>query len=77
MIITALILFFGLIYLFVFLGITIFRFKLRRLQRRAQEQADEGRTQYADGQIIYSQTSGNKKHFRQSDGEYVDYEEIE
>ena len=77
MIITALILFFGLIYLFVFLGITIFRLKLRRLQRRAQEQADEGRTQYADGQIIYSKTGGNKKHFRQSDGEYVDYEEIE
>lgn len=77
MIITGLILFFALIYLFVFLGITIFKFKLRRMQRRAQENADEGRTQYADGEIFYSKNGSKKKHFRQSDGEYVDYEEVE
>ena len=77
MIITGLILFFALIYLVVFLGITIFKFKLRRMQRQAEKYADEGRTQYADGQIIYSKTGGNKKHFHQSDGEYVDYEEVE
>jgi hypothetical protein len=68
--------FFALIYLIVFLGITIFKFKLRRMQRRAEEHAGEGRTQYADGQIIYSKNDNGRKHFRQTDGEYVDFEEI-
>ena len=76
MIITALILFFALIYLFVFLGVMLFRIKLRKLQRRAEEEADQSSTQYADGQIFYSKTDTGKKHFRQSDGEYVDYEEV-
>jgi hypothetical protein len=46
------------------------------MQRRAEKNADEGRTQYADGEIFYSKKGGRKKHFRQSDGEYIDYEEI-
>ena len=76
MIITGLIFFFALIYVLVFLGIAIFKFKFRRMQRHAQEQADEGRTEYADGHIIYSKTDNAKKHFRETDGEYVDYEEV-
>ncbi len=65
------------IYLIVFVGTRILRYKLRKFQREAEERADEGRTQYADGQIIYSKTSNGRKHFRETDGEYIDYEEVE
>ena len=72
----GLLLFFALVYVFGFIGVQILRHKLRKMQQRAEERADEGRTQYADGQIIYSKTSNGRKHFRETDGEYVDYEEV-
>ncbi len=76
MIITGLLLFFALLYLFVFLGVTIFKFKLRRMQRRAEEHANEDRTNYADGQIIYQRDNKKRKWFSKTAGEYVDYEEV-
>ena len=72
----GLLLFFALVYVFGFIGVQILRRKLRKMQQRAEEYANEGRTQYADGQIIYSKTDSQKKHFTQTDGEYVDYEEV-
>lgn len=72
----GLLLFFALVYVFGFIGVQILRRKLRKMQQRAEEYANESRTQYADGQIIYSKTDSQKKHFTQTDGEYVDYEEV-
>lgn len=64
------------LYLLGFLGIQIVKFKLRKFQRKAEEYANQERTQYADGQITYNKNDKPKKHFSQSDGEYVDYEEV-
>lgn len=69
--------FFLTIYLIVFVGTRILRYKLRKFQREAEERANQGRTQYADGQIIYQKDGAHRKHFSQTDGEYVDYEEVE
>ena len=73
----GLLLFFAFIYLFGFIGVQIVKYKLRKMQNRAEEYANQERTQYSDGQIIYSKNGPQKKHFQQSDGEYVDYEEVE
>ena len=73
----GLLLFFAFIYLFGFIGVQIVKYKLRKMQNRAEEYANQERTQYSDGQIIYSKNGPRKKHFQQSDGEYVDYEEVE
>lgn len=64
------------LYLLGFFGIQIVKFKLRKFQRKAEEYANQERTQYADGHITYQKTGQKKKHFSQSDGEYVDYEEV-
>ena len=63
-------------YLAAFVGVRVLRHKLRKYQREAEERANEGRTNYADGQIIYQRDDGKRKWFSDSDGEYVDYEEV-
>ena len=64
------------IYCADFIGVRILRHKLRKFQREAEERANQGQTQYADGQIIYQKDGARRKHFSQTDGEYVDYEEV-
>lgn len=64
------------IYFAAFIGVRILRHKLRKFQREAEERANQGQTQYADGQIFYQRDGGKRKWFSKSDGEYVDYEEV-
>lgn len=64
------------IYFAAFIGVRILRHKLRKFQREAEERANQGHTQYADGQIFYQRDGGKRKWFSKSDGEYVDYEEV-
>ena len=64
------------IYFAAFIGVRVLRHKLRKFQREAEERANQGRTQYADGQIFYQRDGGKRKWFSKSDGEYVDYEEV-
>lgn len=66
----------ALIYLFGFIVVQVIKFKLRRMMRHTENKANQEQTQYADGQIFYTQNGKQKKHFQQSDGEYVDYEEV-
>ena len=68
---------FSIIYLIVFVGVKILQHKLRKFQRDAEARANQGRTQYADGQIIYQKDGARRKHFSQTDGEYIDFEEVE
>lgn len=72
----GLLLFILIVYLLGWLAVQVVKFKLRKFQRKAEEYANQERTQYADGHITYQKTGQKKKHFSQSDGEYVDYEEV-
>ena len=72
----AILLFFLFCYIMVVIGYHILKHKVRKKFQEFNKQASHETTDYPDGHIFYQKNSHQKKHFSQSDGEYVDYEEI-
>lgn len=67
---------FLLIYLFIFIGRFLLNMMFRRFQNGNNQNENNGQTYTNDGRVYYQNSPRRKKHFKPTDGEYVDYEEI-
>jgi|GEM_PF-2318723 len=64
------------VYLFVFLGRFLLHLFFRRFQNGNNQFTKQGHTTTKDGSVYYQNQPKKKKHFKPTDGEYVDFEEI-